>query len=60
LKDKEILEEINKASADLIRTRMEILNGYTKENHKYTDLKRYIALLKTVTKENEKSAATKK
>lgn len=55
LKDKEILEELQKATGELIRTKMEILNGYSKESHKLTNLKRYVARLKTVIKENDKS-----
>jgi len=48
LKLKEIQEELIKASNELLRTRMEIMNGYSKESHKLNSLKKYVALLNTV------------
>lgn len=60
LKDSELQEEIKKTSAELIKAKMEILNGYSKESHKAINMRRYLALLKTVETENRKADSKKK
>ncbi len=60
LKDKELNEELTKSSAELLRTRMEIQNGYSKDSHKLTNLKKYVALLNTVITEQKKLEAAAK
>lgn len=53
LKEKELQEELGKASSDLLRTRMDIQSGYSKDSHKLTGLRKYVALLHTVLSEQK-------
>ena len=51
LQEKELNEELKKASLELVKTRIEIKNGYSKESHKLSQLKAYIARMKTLATE---------
>jgi ribosomal protein L29 len=53
LTDRDLYEELEKASRDLLKFKMDLEGGYAKEIHKVRNLKRYIANLKTIQKENE-------
>lgn len=53
LTDKDLIEELEKASRDLLKYKMDLEGGYAKEIHNVRNLKKYIAHLKTVQKENE-------
>ena len=53
LTDKDLKDEFQKASRDLLKLKMDLESGYTKEIHNVKGLKKYIAKLKTVEKENE-------
>jgi ribosomal protein L29 len=53
-KDGELREDLAKSSTELLQTKIEILNGYSKESHKLNNLKRHVARLKTILLENKK------
>ncbi len=53
LHDRELGEELTKASRELMRTKMDLLSGSTKESHKLKDLKKYVARLQTIMREND-------
>lgn len=53
LTDKDLDEEFQKASRDLLKLKMDLESGYTKEIHNVKGLKKYIAKLKTIEKENK-------
>jgi len=52
LTDGDLNEELSKASRELIKLKMDLGNGYTKEIHSVKNHKQYIAQLKTVAREN--------
>lgn len=54
LQGKDLMEELSKNIHDLMRMKMDIINGHSKETHQVKILKRYIARLKTIRKESEK------
>ena len=60
LTDKDLMEELDKASRDLLRIKMDLEGGYAKEIHTARNLKKYIAKLKTINKENETAPKTPK
>ena len=49
----ELLKEIAKSSRDLMKIKMDLENGYSKESSKATKLRRYIARMKTIERENK-------
>lgn len=50
---KELLEELNKSTLDYIRAKMEIKNGFSKDSNKMVGLKKYVARIKTLLREEE-------
>jgi ribosomal protein L29 len=52
LSDQDVLQEMEKASKELLKIRMDLEGGYAKESHKAKQLKRYIARMKTIQREN--------
>ena len=52
LTDKDLMDELTRASRDLLRLKMDLEGGYTKEIHNAKALKKYIARIKTIDKEN--------
>jgi ribosomal protein L29 len=59
LQGKELLEEIAKTSRELMRSKIEHSSKTLKETHQLKTLKRYIARMKTIEKQNEKEAKAK-
>lgn len=51
LGSKEMLDELQKARRELLRTQFDIRNGSSKEVHTVKNLKHYIAQLQTIAKE---------
>jgi ribosomal protein L29 len=55
LQEKELIDEINRTSRDLMKAKLDLENGSSKESHKMINTRRYLARLKTIKKETEKS-----
>ena len=53
LTDKDLKEDLDTASRDLLIYKIDLEGGYAKEIHNVRNLKTYIATLKTVQRENE-------
>jgi len=60
LTDKDLQQELNTASRELLKIKMDLESGYAKGSHKAKALKKYIAILLTVRKENEMIEQKKK
>jgi ribosomal protein L29 len=54
LQEKELQEELTKSSREMMKTKIEKSNGTLKESHRLKEIKRYIAVLKTVSSESSK------
>ena len=52
LTDQDLKEELTKTSRDLIKIKMDLEGGYAKEIHTARNLKRHIAHLETIKREN--------
>lgn len=59
LHDKELLEELTKSYRELMKAKMDLINGSSKEMHGIKKLKKHIARLKTIQHEVQKSNAAK-
>ncbi len=57
LTDADLNEEVTKASRELVKLKMDLENGYTKEIHNLKMHKKYIAQLKSVSRENKPAMA---
>lgn len=53
LSDSDLNTEIDKASKELIKIRMDLEGGYAKSSHRAKQLRKYIALLQTIQRENQ-------
>lgn len=53
LSDKELSNEIDTASRELLKIKMDLENGYAKGNHQAKQLKTHIARCKTIMRETE-------
>jgi large subunit ribosomal protein L29 len=54
-----LLEELNEARKSLFKIRFEVENGQAKNHHEIKNYKTYIARIKTILKEQEKSITNK-
>jgi ribosomal protein L29 len=59
LQEKELHEELNRTSRELMKAKMEHASKTLKETHLLRSLKRYIACINTVQRENQMEAAEK-
>ncbi len=59
LQEKELGEELTKSSRELIKIRMDHAGGTLKETHRLQELKKYVAVMKTITAENKREATVK-
>lgn len=55
LKEKELLDEINHTSRDLMKAKLDHQSGSSKESHKMINLRKYLARLKTIKNEPAES-----
>ena len=58
LQEKELLDEINHTSRDLMKAKLDHVSGTSKESHKMINLRKYLARLKTIKNEPSESAKT--
>lgn len=59
LHEKELLEELTKSYRGLMRAKMDLINGSSKEIHNVKNLKRHIARLKTIQRERANTIPAK-
>jgi ribosomal protein L29 len=56
LQTKELHDELARATRELVQVRMDIESGTSKESHKLTQMKKHIARIKNIMKEQLKDA----
>jgi ribosomal protein L29 len=54
LQEKELKEELNKTSRELMKAKIEKANGTLKETHRPKELRKYIARMETISAESVK------
>jgi len=59
LQEKEMHDELGRTQRELIKARMDHAGGSLKETHRLQQLKRYVARMKTMMKEDMMEAAAK-